>query len=190
MLMEEGLLKGQVNQQARVSGFDATDLDSLFANRIMIETLAIRVTARVLGPSDADAMDKALARMAEAPDRQSWHTAHRALHDQVTRAAALHLRESLRSLGDRCEQYIELLRSSIDREQLDNARYREHQVLVSAVREGRFTDLEIETARHRARTATMLLAEIAPEFDPVSIRAALAVVIGRSETPGSDLFTR
>ncbi len=189
MLMEEGLLEGQVNHQARVSGFDATDLDSLFANRIMIETLAIRVTARVLGPEDADAMDKALVRMAEAPDRPAWHTAHRALHDQAVRAAAPHLRESLRSLGDRCEQYIELLRSSIDREQLDNARYREHQALVDTVRAGRFGDLEIETARHRARTATMLLAEIAPEFDPVSIRAALAVVMGRSGPAEGGSFT-
>ncbi|MTD56881.1 GntR family transcriptional regulator [Amycolatopsis pithecellobii] len=188
MLMEEGLLQGQVNHQARVSGFDATDLDSLFANRIMIETLAIRVTARQLGPDDADVMGKALVRMAEATDRQAWHTAHRALHDQAVRAAAPHLRESLRALGDRCEQYIELLRSSIDREQLDNARHREHQELVDAVREARFDDLEIETARHRARTATMLLAEIAPEFDPVSIRAALAVIMGRAGGVGNGFF--
>jgi DNA-binding GntR family transcriptional regulator len=189
MLMEEGLLRGQVNQQVRVSGFDATDVDSLFANRIMVETLAIRVSARDLGPADADAMAKALVRMAEAPDRRAWHLAHQALHDQAVRSAAPHLRESLRALGDRCEQYIELLRSSIDRDQLDNARYREHQALVDAVREGRFDDLEIETARHRARTATMLLAEVAPEFDPVSIRAALAVVMGRSGTAGNRAIT-
>ncbi|MTD54758.1 GntR family transcriptional regulator [Amycolatopsis pithecellobii] len=179
MLMEEGLLDGQVNQQARVSGFDTDDLDSVFAGRIVLETLAIRATAGDLGPADADVMLKALVRMAEAPDRRAWHLAHRALHDQVVRSAPPRLRELLGSFGDRCEQYIELLRSSMDSEQLDTTRFREHQTLVEAVRERRFRDLEIETALHRARTATLLLSEIAPEFDPVSVESALGIVRGR-----------
>lgn len=184
-LMEEGLLDGEVNHQARVRGFDATDLDSLFAGRIVIEALAIRVTARDLGPADADAMDDAMARMAAAVDRPAWRTAHRAFHDQVVRSAAPHTREALRSFGDRCDQYVELLRSASEHVGLDDSRRREHQGLAATVREGRYADLETDTARHRARTATMLLAEIAPEFDAVSIRAALALVLRTDPTTTS-----
>ncbi len=177
MLMEEGLLDGQLNHQARVRGFDAADLDSVFAARIMIETLAVRVTVRDLGPDDADAMDEAIARMAAASDRAAWHRAHRDFHDQVVRSAAPQLRDSLRALTERCEQYVELLRSASDQDALDDSRRREHQHIAATVRTRRFRELEIATARHRARTATMLLAEIAPEFDAASIRAALGLIL-------------
>lgn len=192
-LIEAGLLDGQVNQQARVRGFDPTDVDSLFAARIMIETLAIRVTVRDLRSADADAMDDAIAAMADAPDRPAWHAAHRAFHDQVVRCAAPSLRDALNGFGDRCNQYIELLRAASHHVGLDDARRQEHLAIAAAVRDRRFADLEIDTARHRARTATMLLAEIAPEFDPVSIRAALALVMSADAaalngSPGSPLF--
>jgi DNA-binding FadR family transcriptional regulator len=134
-------------------------------------------------------MDEAIARMAAASDRAAWHAAHRDLHEQVIRSAAPHLRDSLRGFGERCDQYIELLRSASDRVALDDSRRREHQEIAAAVREGRLLDLEIATARHRARTATMLLAEIAPEFDPVSTRAALTLVLSNTGTTPATLWS-
>ncbi|MBB5156973.1 GntR family transcriptional regulator [Saccharopolyspora phatthalungensis] len=190
MLTEEGLLDGQLNHQSRVRGFDASDLDGVFASRIMLEVLAIRVTARHLDRADADSMDDAVRRMSAARDRPQWHIAHRDFHNQVVRSAAPPVRESLRNLGDRCDQYVELLRSTSDRVALDDARSREHQQLAACVREGRYTDLEVGTALHRARTATMLLAEVAPEFEPISVRAALNVVAADAAAPLPALWSR
>ncbi len=176
LLQEEGLIDAQPDQRARVRAVDPEDLDGVYGARIMVEALAVRVTAKSPAAGDLERMGEALKRMRETAgnDRpDAWHAAHKEFHRLATRAVGPRLQRMLESLGEHSERYIRLAQlgapSSWARAQA------EHEALLEALRSSDPDEAARVVARHLARTALNVLADIAPEYEPEATRTALGM---------------
>lgn len=176
LLQEEGLIDAQPDQRARVKAVDPEDLDGVYGARIMLETLAVRVTAKSLTAEDLEHMTAVLKRMQELvgndqPDE--WYAAHREFHRIATQAVGTQLQRMLASLGEHSERYIRLAQLGIPG---SHARaHKEHEALLAALQGGDPTEAARVVARHLARTALSVLAEAAPEYEPAIARTALSI---------------
>src|ERR1700704_190593 len=66
MLQRDGLIYSEPNRRVRVTALSITDLEELYASRIMIEALALRITVPRATAADFVELDAAMAAMAEA----------------------------------------------------------------------------------------------------------------------------
>src|SRR5437660_11124673 len=64
LLQEERLVVAEHNHRVRVAGFNLEELESLYASRIMLETLALALTIPRLSQGELDALALALDDMA------------------------------------------------------------------------------------------------------------------------------
>lgn len=179
MLQEEGLIEADVNARGRVTGFNAAELDALYAARIMLEGLGVRITAGRLNRGevqDASAqlhdMDLAL----QGEDPAAWNEAHRRFHRLLTSRSGALLVRGMASYAERSERHVRAAQLSHP----DSFRRgrQEHYELFVAVVGG---DGELATrlaAGHLSRTAMSVLADQAPGHDAYAVRNALAMVCG------------
>ncbi len=179
LLQEEGLISSRPDQRARVRTVDAEDVDELFGARIMLETLAVKVTTSTLTTEDLDRMEAALQRMralSGGEDVDAWHAAHKEFHRIPTQAVGEHLERMLASLAEQSERYVRLgqlgLPGSCSRS--DEG----HEALLAALRAKDPALAARVLAGHFARGALGLLADIAPEYEPRATRTGLATVVG------------
>ncbi|MFJ1806860.1 MULTISPECIES: GntR family transcriptional regulator [unclassified Streptomyces] len=176
LLQEEGLIDAQPDQRARVRAVDPEDLDGVYGARIMLESLAVSVTARSLASEDLARMGEALKRMQavavdDSPDE--WHAAHREFHRIATQAVAPHLQRMLASLGEHSERYIRLAQLGVHNSWA--RAHSEHEALLEALRLSDKDEAVRVISRHLARTALNVLADIAPEYEPAATRTALGI---------------
>jgi DNA-binding GntR family transcriptional regulator len=177
LLQEEGLIDARPDQRARVRAVDPEDLDAVYGARVMLETLAVSMTARSLTAEDLERMSGALKRMQELAGGdvpEEWHAAHREFHRIATQAAGPHLQRMLASLSEHSERYIRLAQlggppSSWHRAQAD------HQELLEALSLSDPAGAAHLIARHLARTSLSVLADVAPEYEPAATRTALGI---------------
>ncbi|WP_217236284.1 GntR family transcriptional regulator [Streptomyces sp. AC555_RSS877] len=176
LLQEEGLIDARPDQRARVRGVDPEDLDGVYGARIMLETLAVNLTAKSLDAGDLERMGEAVQRMRELAGQEQpdkWHAAHREFHGIATGAVGPHLQRMLAPLGEHSERYIRLAQlgmpSSWPRAHAD------HEALLDALRLSDSDEAARVIARHLARTALNVLADIAPEYEPAATRTALGI---------------
>lgn len=176
LLQEEGLIDARPDQRARVRAVAPEDLDAVYGARIMLEALAVSMTAKSLAAEDLERMSDVLKRMQgtavnERPDE--WHAAHKEFHGIATQAVGPHLQRMLASLGEHSEPYIRLAQlgtpTSWGRAQA------EHQALLEAPRLSDPAEAARVVARHLARTALNVLADVAPEYEPPATRTALGI---------------
>lgn len=179
LLQEEGLIDARPDQRARVKAVDPEDLDGVYGARIMLEALAVRVTAKALTAEDLERMSAVLQRMQELagndqPDE--WYAAHKEFHRIATQAVGAHLQRMLASLGEHSERYIRLAQLGVPG---SHARaHKEHEALLAALQGSDPAEAAHVVARHLARTALSVLAEAAPEYEPAATRTALGIVGG------------
>ena len=176
LLQEEGLIDAQPDQRARVRAVDPEDLDGVYGARIMLEALAVSVTAKSLAPGDLQRMGEALKRMQElaGDDRpDEWHAAHREFHRIPTQAVGPHLQRMLESLGEHSERYIRLAQLGVPSSWA--RAHAEHEALLEALRQSDQDEAVRVMARHLARTALNVLADVAPEYEPATTRTALGI---------------
>jgi DNA-binding GntR family transcriptional regulator len=177
LLQAEGLLTAEHNRRSRVAPLDPKDIDAVYASRILFEALAIRLTVPGMTTADLQALRADLERMREAGDAQdlrAWEPVHRDFHRRL-----LHGSESMERIIDpildRSERYrrSSLFGSPARTWELGND---EHEAIVAACESGDPQEAASLLARHLARSALTVLAKIAPEEDPVAVRAALDLV--------------
>ncbi|MBR8640236.1 GntR family transcriptional regulator [Streptomyces tuirus] len=176
LLQEEGLIDARPDQRARVRSVDPEDLDGVYGARIMLETLAVSMTAKTLTAEDLERMSDALQRMQELaggdqPDK--WHAAHREFHSIATQAVPAHLQRMLASLGEHSERYIRLAQLGVPASW--GRAHTDHEALLEALRLSDPAEAARMIARHLARTALSVLADVAPEYEPTATRTALGV---------------
>ncbi|MEE1760624.1 GntR family transcriptional regulator [Streptomyces sp. SP18BB07] len=176
LLQEEGLIDARPDQRARVRSVDPEDLDAVYGARIMLESLAVSMTAKSFTAADIERMSDALERMkALAVDTQpdEWHAAHHAFHGIATQAVGPQLQRMIASLGEHSERYIRL--AQLGAPASWGKAYAEHEALLEALRESDPAGAARVVARHLARTALSVLADIAPEYEPTATRTALGL---------------
>jgi len=112
-LEAEGLVESRPNRRPRVRPFACDDLDSVYAARVMLEPLALRLTVNRRCPIDAAALREALTTMRRYAgpedvslwERSAWEQAHHGFHLRLIDAAPGPLREQIETLIARADRY-------------------------------------------------------------------------------------
>lgn len=176
LLQEEGLIDAQPDQRARVRAVDPEDLDGVYGARIMLEALAVSMTAKSLTAEDLEHMGEALRRMRElaGSDRMDeWHAAHKEFHRVATQSVGPQLQRMIASLGEHAERYIRLAQMGVPSSW--GRAHADHEALLDTLRLNDPAEAGRVIARHLARTALSVLADIAPEYEPAATRSALGI---------------
>jgi len=182
MLQNEGLIEAEHNQRARVPSFEPSVVDSLYASRILLEALGIRLTVPRNDQSDIHALKQTLAELDEVASRKdldAWEVPHRRFHGLLVHAAEASLRQRIASLADQCEYYRRLYYRLVSQDyptRSAEAIAAEHHAIANACFQRKADHAASLLARHYARTALIVLGQMTPEFDPVAVRMALQIV--------------
>lgn len=177
LLQAEGLLTAEHNRRSRVAPLDPKDIDAVYASRILSEALAIRLTVPRMAPADFISLRDDLEAMraaGDAKDLRSWEPAHRDFHRRLVNGSDA-MERIIDPMFDRSERYrrSSLFGSPARTWELGND---EHEAIVKACEAHDSDAASALLARHLARSALTVLAKIAPEADPVAVRAALDLV--------------
>ena len=182
MLQEEGLIEAEPNRRARVTRFDPRELDVVYGCRIMLETLAVVLSAATVADSVITALEAQLEAMREIAATGGatldWQRQHRAFHALLVGGAPDQLVRTIGAYGDRAERYWLMLTRA--EPTVHSMRDAEHAAILEAFRARDGAEAARRLARHLARTALMLLAQLAPEHEPTAVRTALQLTSGPS----------
>jgi DNA-binding GntR family transcriptional regulator len=182
MLQREGLVEYERNRQVRVARFSIPDLEQLYAMRITLEAMAIRLTVPRLGGPEVAELDRLMCEMDElavAGDVEAWEVPHRSFHRRLTAGAGERVIRTLDELADHSERYRRVYVSSTPRAWSQGAA--EHASIVAAVRERDVDAAAERLARHLARTALSVMTTVAPEHEPAVVRSVLRTVAQPAE---------
>ncbi len=178
LLQAEGLLVAEHNRRSRVAELDPKDIDAVYASRIAVEALAIRLTVPGLSQDDLAALRQDLANMAEAGEAQdiaAWEPVHADFHRRLTDGCDEQMSRIIESIANHTERYrrSSLFGSPVRTWEIGN---QEHESIVAACEAGDAAEASVLLARHLARSALTVLAKVAPEENPVAVREALHMV--------------
>lgn len=182
MLQREGLVEAEPNHRVRVADFSISDLEQLYAMRISLEALAVRLTLPLLRKDDLRRLEDLLSQMAELPtpeEYERWEVPHRAFHLGLVAHAGTRILTTIAQLSDHAERYRRFYSTEAPRG--FERGMREHRAIVEACLEGDAGAAAERLARHYSSIALGTLAVLAPEYDPVLVRTALHSVICREE---------
>jgi DNA-binding GntR family transcriptional regulator len=192
MLQKEGLIEAEHNQRARVPVFEASIVDSLYASRILLEALGIRLTVSRIDRSDVQALQQTLAELDKAAaghkNLNVWEVPHRRFHALIVSHAEDSMRQRIAGYSDQCEYYRRLYYRVVSMQQPTRSAEviaAEHRSIAEACTQGTADLAAYLLTRHYARTALTVLGQMAPEYDPVAIRMALQIV--GADTPLSEV---
>jgi DNA-binding GntR family transcriptional regulator len=181
MLQREGLVEAGRYQRARVAPLDPVALDMLYAARIQLETLGLALTIPSLQEEDFAELDAALTSMRSATMIEEWEVPHRRLHQMLVSQVGEQLRATMASYADQSQRYRLIL--AYREVQAQSVSTVEHGRILQACWERNREEAVQLYARHLARTALTALAHMAPEYEPVAVRTALALAHGGSASP-------
>jgi DNA-binding GntR family transcriptional regulator len=177
MLQAEGFVESELNRKVRISSFAVSDLEQLYATRIVLEALGISQSVRQMTEEDFAGLKACLREMdrcAERRDVDGWEAPHREFHRRLVVYAGQRTAALIAQLADGALRYRRVYVTGEPRAWSHTAT--EHRAIVAAC-EARDAPLAAaELARHLARTALTVIAMVDPSHDPAPVRAALALV--------------
>lgn len=184
MLQNEGLIKAEHNQRARVPSFEPAIVDSLYASRILLEALGIRLTIPHIDEPAIQALKQTLVELDQVVSRKdsdlaAWEIPHRRFHGLLVQAAEDSLRQRIARLADQCEYYRHLYYRLVSQHyptRSAEAIAAEHHAIANACFQRKADHAAYLLARHYTRTALTVLGQMTPEFDPVGVRMALQII--------------
>lgn len=182
MLQEEGLVEAEPNRRARVTRFDPGDLDSVYGCRVMLESLGCMLTVGSFAEDEVAQLEAALAAMAthaKTAAVEAWQTAHREFHRVLVGRASDQFGRTIAAYQDRAERYWVMFIHANGSSGL-GMRAEEHRAIFEAAARRDATQAAVLLARHLSRTALTLMAQLAPEHEPLTVRTALQFVRGLS----------
>jgi DNA-binding GntR family transcriptional regulator len=175
MLQREGLIYSEPNRQVRVAELSVADLEQLYAARVLIEALAVRLTVPRFEAQDLAGLKDSLASMTELKghDLDMWEAAHKRFHGLLRRYAGDRIGRLAADLSDHTERYRRVYMAE---PRAWSAAAAEHTAIASACESGSAAAASVQLARHLARTALTLIAVFDPEHEPTAVREALRLV--------------
>lgn len=186
MLQEEGLVEIEPNQRTRVAGLDPDELDQVYAQRVVLECLALSMTLNSFGTPEGQRGERLLASMRRASDEgrvTAWFRDHRAFHTLITSGAHESLQRQLAALADRTTRYIRIYQLAEPATWQDAGDAEHARILAALTTEDGALALT-ELAAHLSRTALRVLTDCKPDYVPVAVPRAVALVTGRPSVDG------
>jgi DNA-binding GntR family transcriptional regulator len=178
MLQEEGLIDAEPNRRPRVRGVDPGEIDSLYAARILLESLAMSLSAPGLGGADVATGDELLRRMeqqAADEDFDAWHRTHLEFHQLLVSGVDDYLRSLIGSLAEKGQRFVRIYQISHPATGW-TVGAEEHAAILDAVRQQQPDIAVTRLIKHLARTALSVLLDVAPDRDASAVRGALTLV--------------
>lgn len=180
LLQREGLIESDHFQRLRIAPFSVADAEELYAQRIVSEALAVRVTVPRMGAGERARLREDLAeldQLSEARRYSEWDVAHRRFHHRLVSHGGHRLTAAIADLADHAERYRRFHLEAGSGAAWEQSR-RDHRAIVDAYDVGDARAAAAELARHLARTALAIVAIAAPDYDPVRLRTALELAAG------------
>ncbi|QCR38628.1 GntR family transcriptional regulator [Nissabacter sp. SGAir0207] len=179
LLEYEGLTTVQFNRRVTVAGLTAEDLDSLYAQRIMLEALALhtRITAmdeEFLSNSCATLLEMRTAE--DAHDVETWSRLHRIFHLGLVLGTSRRIDLQITHLFDHAERYRRFYLG--DSNEHWNKGAEDHLALQQACEAGDRAAAVRRLMEHYASTALGVLHEIDPHYVPALINGSCMMVRG------------
>lgn len=180
LLQNEGLLEGEPNRRLRVASVSPEDLDEIYAQRIALECVAVRVTALVSDQSLVGHLEQALDCLDSAAldgRTEDANAAHRDFHLSLIKPAGERFSRLSETLWDHTIRYraayFETFANTA--EVLLGAQADHHRIL-DAVRSNDATAACDELAAHYSKTAEVLLRQLDESYEPRRLIAAVGSV--------------
>lgn len=173
LLQKEGLVEAGRYQRCRITPFKPEILDTLYAGRIQLETLGITLTVPHLQQEHLDALTTSLAQMRTASGIDAWEEPHRRFHRMLVVHAGQQICATIDSYADQSQRYRHLL-GQVDIH-AGSVSMVEHGLILQACLEHNREEAAQLLARHLARTALIVLAHLAPTYEPIAVRTALTL---------------
>jgi len=178
MLEAEGLVRARPQRRMRVTAIQAEEIDVLYAQRILLESMGIALTVPLLRPDELRQIREALEAMhagEETGDPAEWEEPHRRFHALLVRHAGHPLVRAIVDAGERAELYRRLF---VRTDPMTWALTRkEHDAVLEACLRREAEEAVRRNARHLARTALVLVGRLDPELEPRATRQALRFVV-------------
>src|SRR5690348_455405 len=125
--------------------------------------------------AEAKRMLTAMRQAAKTGDFDEWFGAHNACHAVGTAAAGEAMQRQLRAFADRTTRYIRIYQLS-EPNSWQTAGDAEHAAILEALIADDERGALTEMAHHLERTALRVLADCAPDFTPVAVPHAVALI--------------
>jgi DNA-binding GntR family transcriptional regulator len=191
MLQREGLVEAEFNRRVRVAALSTSELDQIYACRVVVEAMAVRATVlRFDAPDLAQLreLQRAMESFMPNPGEQlaQWEEFHGAFHRLLISRAGDRIGHDAERLQDQAIRYRNVIGQQVPG--LFEPGAIEHAALVVAAEQRDIERVAVILARHLARAGLALLAQVNPTYDAVALRQALQLVL-RDPVPDS-LATR
>ena len=185
MLQAQGFVDAEHQRRMRVAALNPPAIDALYASRIMLEALGVALTVPQLGRDDIAHMRGLLTRIDLEHERgdeaiAAWDGPHNAFHRLQVSGADASLLDAIVTNMDHAHRYRIAYARHPDSQ---IAARDDHRAIVDAFAERNVERAVYFVARHLARTAIGLLAFLAPDIEPVAVRAALRLTANQTPRP-------
>ncbi|MBE0463030.1 GntR family transcriptional regulator [Halomonas sp. AOP43-A1-21] len=179
LLEHEGLATVNFNRRVTVSELTPKDLDSLYATRILLESLALHTNITKMDQAFLETSRQRLLDMREfekVHDVENWSKVHREFHLQLVLGTGARIDQQIQHYFDHSERYRRLYLGDSDRNW--NKGMSDHSDLQHACETGdRFNAVRILT-KHYESTAFGVLEVIDPNYSPDLMIAAKTMTKG------------
>jgi DNA-binding GntR family transcriptional regulator len=179
MLQEEGLVDAEPNCRCRVLGFNPQELEALYVCRIANEGISAAVTVERMS-NEALARLSALLQELKNDEKTGsfprWIEHHRLFHELLFSGATPMLQRRMSENCRRSERYIY---NAMQSGMVDIFRRAatEHEQIVDACRSRQPALVVQILTRHLARAGIDIVAELAPYWEPKTLRTAARLML-------------
>jgi DNA-binding GntR family transcriptional regulator len=180
MLQREGLVDAEYNRRVRVAELSTSELDQIYACRVVVEAMAVRTTVMRLEEDDLIRLRELLgameAFMPNPPEHLAeWEESHSAFHRLLISRAGDRIVGDIVELQEQSLRYRKIMGHEVPGLFAPGAV--EHAALVVAAERREVEEAGLVLAKHLARSGLALLSQVNPTYDAIAVRQALRLVI-------------
>nr|WP_087574179.1 GntR family transcriptional regulator [Sphingomonas sp. CDS-1] len=181
-LQQDRLVIARANQRFSVAPYDLGDLESVLALHLVNITLAIRVGVPFLSDEEIAHLTQCAGIMtaaAEKPDQPTWEVAYRDFILTIVKHAGIRVGALVEELLDNIQRYRE---TTLNRAPVVYVGGDQFAAILDAVQARDGVAASASYAKFAGRIASLILAGIAPHYEPARLRAyilALGAYEGR-----------
>ena len=183
LLQGEGFIDSVPNRRVRVASVSVEDLEQLYTMRIVLETLAVRLSVPHFDNADFERLNAFLSEMdghSQTREINAWDRPHRAFHRGLAAHSGPRIATLVGQLADTADRYRRLAVTQGDHAWTQVAI--EHRAILAACEARDAAEAGAAMARHLARTVLTVVALLAPEHDPAPVRLAVASTVSSPDT--------
>jgi DNA-binding GntR family transcriptional regulator len=176
MLQSEGLVEAQPGRRSRIALVSGPDLDQVYAQRIVLEALAVRLSVAKLrggGVAELRALLDEMDEIASTHDFTQWEVPHRIFHERLVSGVGERMAATINGLADHAGRYRRIF---LEQPRAWTAVSSEHRAIIDAVDVGDVHEAGTRLAAHYATTALTVCASLVPDYEPAGVREALRLV--------------